>query len=94
MKFCSCCGAEVRLLVPAGDNRERHVCVQCEVIHYHNPRIITGCLPVHEDRVLLCRRAIEPRQGCWTLPAGFLELGETVADGAARGLRGDRRVLP
>ena len=84
MKFCSCCGAEVRLLVPAGDNRERHVCVQCEVIHYHNPRIITGCLPVHEDRVLLCRRAIEPRQGCWTLPAGFLELGETVADGAAR----------
>lgn len=83
-KFCSHCGSEVRLLVPAGDNRERHVCVSCETVHYHNPRIITGCLPVYGDQVLLCKRAIEPRLGFWTLPAGFLELGETVAEGAAR----------
>jgi ADP-ribose pyrophosphatase YjhB (NUDIX family) len=84
MKFCPHCGNEVRLQVPTGDNRERHVCVSCEAIHYHNPRIITGCLPVYQDKVLLCRRAIEPRLGFWTLPAGFLELGETVAAGAVR----------
>lgn len=84
MKFCSSCGSEVRLQIPAGDNRERHVCVQCETVHYHNPRIITGCLPVYQEQVLLCKRAIEPRLGFWTLPAGFLELGETVAEGAAR----------
>lgn len=84
MKFCSSCGASVQILVPAGDNRERHVCVSCETVHYNNPRIITGCLPVYQDQVLLCRRAIEPRLGFWTLPAGFLELGETVAQGAVR----------
>ena len=84
VKFCSSCGAAVRLEIPAGDNRERHVCTQCETIHYHNPRIITGSLPVFEDKVLLCKRAIEPRLGFWTLPAGFLELGESVAAGAAR----------
>jgi ADP-ribose pyrophosphatase YjhB (NUDIX family) len=84
MKFCPSCGSAVQLIIPAGDNRERHVCSDCEAIHYHNPRIITGCLPVYQDQVLLCRRAIEPRLGFWTLPAGFLELGETVAQGAAR----------
>ncbi len=88
MKFCSWCGSAVDLKVPQGDNRERHVCSSCESIHYHNPRIITGCLPVYRsadgDKVLLCRRAIEPRLGFWTLPAGFMELGETVAAGAAR----------
>jgi ADP-ribose pyrophosphatase YjhB (NUDIX family) len=84
MKFCSTCGATVKILIPAGDNRERHVCVSCETVHYNNPRIITGCLPVYQDQVLMCRRAIEPRLGFWTLPAGFLELGETVAQGAAR----------
>lgn len=88
MKFCSWCGSAVDLKVPEGDNRERHVCSSCDAIHYHNPRIITGCLPVYRgpdgDRVLLCRRAIEPRLGFWTLPAGFMELGETVAEGAAR----------
>jgi ADP-ribose pyrophosphatase YjhB (NUDIX family) len=84
VKFCSSCGSEVRLQIPAGDNRERHVCVQCETVHYHNPRIITGCLPVYQEQVLLCKRSIEPRLGFWTLPAGFLELGETVAEGAAR----------
>lgn len=84
VKFCSHCGGAVRLEIPTGDNRARHVCTQCATIHYHNPRIITGCLPVYGDQVLMCRRAIEPRLGFWTLPAGFLELGETVAEGAAR----------
>ena len=84
MRFCSWCGAAVNVKVPEGDNRERHVCTACEAIHYHNPRIITGCLPVYGEQVLLCRRAIEPQYGLWTVPAGFLELGETVAQGAAR----------
>lgn len=84
MKFCSACGASIQILVPVGDNRERHVCISCETVHYHNPRIITGCLPIYQDKVLMCRRAIEPRLGFWTLPAGFLELGETVAQGAVR----------
>ena len=84
MKFCSNCGATLTWMVPEGDNRERHVCTDCDTIHYVNPRIVTGCLPVWQDRVMLCRRAIEPRRGYWTLPAGFLENGETIAAGAAR----------
>ena len=84
MKFCSNCGATVTFVVPPGDNRERHVCHDCDTIHYQNPRIITGCLPIWEDRVLLCLRAINPRRGYWTLPAGFLENGETISAGAAR----------
>jgi len=84
MKFCSQCAGELALRIPPGDDRERYVCSRCATIHYHNPRIITGCLPVHEGRVLLCRRAIEPRKGFWTVPCGFLECGETIAEGAAR----------
>ncbi len=84
MKFCSNCGATLTFTIPPGDNRERHVCNDCDTIHYVNPRIITGCLPVWDDRVLLCLRAIDPRKGYWTLPAGFLENGETIAAGAAR----------
>ena len=84
MKYCRTCASEVTLRIPAGDNRERFVCISCETIHYQNPRIIAGCLPVWEDQVLLCLRAIEPRRGYWTLPAGFMENGESVADGAAR----------
>ncbi len=84
MKFCSDCGNSVTLKVPAGDNRERFVCDGCETIHYVNPRIVAGCLPVFEDRVLLCQRAIAPRDGFWTLPAGFLENNETIIAGAAR----------
>ena len=84
MKFCSDCGASVGLTIPQGDNRERYVCAECETIHYQNPRVVTGCLPIWEERVLLCLRAINPRSGFWTLPAGFLENGETMADGAAR----------
>ena len=84
MKFCSDCGQPVSKRIPDGDNRERFVCDECETIHYQNPRIVTGCLPVWQDQVLLCKRAINPRQGYWTLPAGFLENGETIAEGAMR----------
>ncbi|MDZ7781571.1 MAG: NUDIX hydrolase [Halioglobus sp.] len=84
MKFCTSCGNRVVLQVPAGDDRERHVCTSCELIHYINPRVIVGCVPVHEGRVLLCKRAIEPRRNYWTLPAGFMENGETTLQGAAR----------
>ena len=84
MNFCIKCGASVSMIVPNGDTRERAVCDNCGHIHYVNPRIVTGCLPVHKDQVLLCKRAIEPRYGFWTLPAGYLENGETGAAGAAR----------
>lgn len=84
MKFCSSCGNSVILQIPAGDDRERFVCTSCEDIHYINPRIIVGCVPVYEGRVLLCKRAIEPRMNYWTLPAGFMENGETTPEGAAR----------
>jgi len=90
MNFCSHCGKAVAHKIPDGDNRHRYVCDHCDRIHYQNPRIIAGCLPIFQysasepDRVLLCKRAIEPRKGLWTLPAGFLENGETTADGALR----------
>ncbi|MDR3416619.1 MAG: NUDIX hydrolase [Nevskia sp.] len=85
MKFCSVCGNPVEYKTPAGDHLPRHVCSQCGTVHYHNPKIIAGCVPEAEDgRILMCRRAIEPRLGMWTFPAGFLELGETSAQGAAR----------
>jgi len=84
MKYCSDCGNQTRLRVPEDDNRERHVCESCQLIHYSNPKVIAGCLPIWNEQVLLCRRAIEPRKGYWTLPAGFLENGESVATGAAR----------
>lgn len=84
MKFCSACGARVTLTLPPGDDRERYVCDRCATVHYQNPRVVTGCIPEWEDRILLCRRAIEPRRGLWTLPAGFMENAETTAEGAAR----------
>jgi ADP-ribose pyrophosphatase YjhB (NUDIX family) len=84
MKFCSQCGDEVEISIPEGDNRPRHVCPTCGTIHYQNPKIVVGSIPVWEGRVLLCRRAIEPRYGLWTLPAGFMENGETSQQGAAR----------
>lgn len=74
----------VELRVPAGDNRPRHVCGACATVHYQNPRLVVGCIPQWQGNVLLCRRAIEPAYGRWTLPAGFLELGESTAAGAAR----------
>ena len=84
MKYCSSCGNTLVHEIPTGDDRHRHVCRECNTIHYQNPRIITGCLPLHEDKVLLCRRAIQPRHGFWTLPAGFMENGETTTEGALR----------
>jgi len=84
MKFCSECAHPIHIETPPGDNRERCVCTQCGTIHYVNPRIIAGCLPTFEGKILLCKRAIEPRKGYWTLPAGFMEEGETLEEGAIR----------
>lgn len=84
MNYCPACGAPVKLRVPEGDNLPRHICTACETVHYHNPKLVAGCLPEWEDKVLLCRRAIEPRHGLWTLPAGFMENGETTEGAAIR----------
>ena len=84
MNFCSQCGHSVELRIPDGDNRPRYVCGNCGAIHYQNPNIIAGCLPIYENKVLLCKRAIEPRYGLWTLPAGFMENGETTQQAAMR----------
>jgi ADP-ribose pyrophosphatase YjhB (NUDIX family) len=84
LKFCSHCGAKVELRVPAGDTLARYVCSACGAIHYQNPRMVVGCIVEWEDKILLCRRAIEPRRGLWTVPAGYMENGETTLQGAAR----------
>jgi ADP-ribose pyrophosphatase YjhB (NUDIX family) len=84
MIFCSNCGARLIVKVPAGDDRLRHVCEACDTIHYQNPKIVAGCIPDWEGRLLLCRRAIEPRYGLWTLPAGFMENGESTVQAATR----------
>ena len=84
MKYCSECGSETEKNIPEGDNRERDCCRSCGLIHYSNPKIIVGTIPAKNKSVLLCKRAIEPRYGKWTLPGGFLENGETVAQGAFR----------
>jgi ADP-ribose pyrophosphatase YjhB (NUDIX family) len=84
MNFCNRCAGALTTKIPSGDNLPRHICQECEHIHYQNPRVIVGCIPVWQDQVLLCRRNIEPKFGLWTLPAGFLELGETMEQGALR----------
>jgi ADP-ribose pyrophosphatase YjhB (NUDIX family) len=85
LKHCKNCGSAVAYRLPDdGDTRERAICPACHTVHYENPLNVVGTLPVWEDKVLLCKRNIEPRYGKWTLPAGFMELGETVAQGAAR----------
>jgi ADP-ribose pyrophosphatase YjhB (NUDIX family) len=84
IKHCRACGTAVDYKVPADDNRERAVCVGCGEIHYENPLNVVGTVPVWGDQVLLCRRNIEPRYGLWTLPAGFMELGESTEAGALR----------
>lgn len=85
MNFCSECGsAKLDFKVPQGDHLPRFVCADCGLIHYENPRMIVGCIPLWKDRVLIARRAIEPRYGLWNLPCGFLESGETVEEGAKR----------
>ena len=87
MKFCPLCAAPLEERVPAGDDRPRKVCPACDAVHYENPRPVVGCMIEHEERVLLCRRAIEPARGLWTVPAGYLELGEAAVDGALRETR-------
>ena len=84
IKFCRECGHAVDHRIPADDSRERAVCPSCGTIHYENPLNVVGTVPYLGDEVLLCKRAIQPRAGKWTLPAGFMELGETLAEGAAR----------
>jgi ADP-ribose pyrophosphatase YjhB (NUDIX family) len=87
MKFCSRCGGTVTRKTPRGDNRRRLICDACGAVHYQNPKIVVGCVPERDGRILLCKRAIEPRSGYWTVPAGFMELGESIAEGAARETR-------
>lgn len=84
MNYCSHCGAKVSLRIPEGDHLPRHICDVCHAIHYQNPKLVIGSIPEWEDRILLCRRAIEPRHGFWTLPAGFMENSETTPQAAAR----------
>lgn len=82
--YCSACGAPVDTRVPEGDNRPRSVCTACGTVHYVNPKLVVGTVPEHDGKILLCRRAIEPRKGFWTVPAGFMEIGETLAEAALR----------
>ena len=84
MNYCTNCGGLLLLEVPAGDDRPRHCCRVCGLIHYRNPKMVVGCIPEWKDKILLCLRAIEPRAGLWTLPAGYLENHETVSEGARR----------
>jgi ADP-ribose pyrophosphatase YjhB (NUDIX family) len=84
MKFCSDCGEPVSLQVPPGDHLPRFVCDACGSIHYENPKLVAGCVPEYQGQILICRRAIEPRRGFWTIPAGFMENNETLMAAAAR----------
>lgn len=83
-RFCSHCGQPTEVKVPEGDHLPRIVCPSCGTVHYENPRIVVGCVAEHDGLILICRRAIEPRHGFWTIPAGFMENGETLEAGAAR----------
>lgn len=84
INFCPSCGAAVELRCPDDDNRPRHICTACGAIHYQNPKMVIGSIPEWEDKILLCRRAIEPRHGLWTLPGGFMENGESTTEAAIR----------
>jgi len=84
IKHCKVCGGATEYAVPADDNRERAICTLCHTVHYENPLNVVGTVPVWGEQVLLCRRNIEPRYGFWTLPAGFMEMGESTAEGALR----------
>ena len=86
MPYCQQCGKPATYTIPPHDSRERLVCTDpnCGYIHYDNPKVVTGAVCVHGDKVLMCRRAIDPRKGYWTLPAGFMEIGESMAQGACR----------
>jgi ADP-ribose pyrophosphatase YjhB (NUDIX family) len=90
--FCSQCATPITRRTPPGDNRERDLCEHCGAVHYQNPRMVVGTLPVWDNKVLLCLRAIEPRANTWTLPAGFMELSETTGQGALRETREEAGV--
>lgn len=87
MRYCCHCRAELVYAIPEGDDRCRYLCRACDTVHYQNPRIVAGCLPVWGEQILLCKRAILPRRGYWTLPAGFMELGETITEAGRRETR-------
>lgn len=83
--YCSNCGNEtIMLMVPKHDTHQRKVCVECNTVHYENPRVVVGAVTTFEDKFLLCKRAIEPQLGLWTYPSGFLENGESLEQGAIR----------
>ncbi len=84
MNYCTQCGASLELRVPPGDSLPRHICQRCATIHYLNPKLVIGCVAEWNGDILLCRRAIEPRHGLWTLPAGFMENGESTSQAALR----------
>jgi len=84
LKYCPHCASELRIEIPAGDHMLRYVCGTCDLVLYENPKLVVGCVAEYDGRILLCKRAIEPRLGYWTVPAGFMELGETLEQGAAR----------
>ncbi len=84
MKYCTACGAHLMTAIPSGDTMPRFVCERCHTVHYENPKIVVGCIPEWNHRILLCKRAIEPRSGLWTFPAGFMEKDETLEEAAAR----------
>ncbi len=84
MNFCSHCGAKVTQKIPPGDHLPRYVCDRCGAVHYANPKLVVGCVPQYGEQILLCKRGIEPRRGYWTVPAGFMENGETLQQAAAR----------
>ena len=84
IKFCTACGSATELKIPTDDEQERAVCSHCGLVHYTNPKLVVGCIPEWKGQVLLCKRNIEPRKGKWTLPAGYLENGESVQQGALR----------
>ena len=94
MKFCSQCGGSIKFETPKYDHQPRFICSQCDFIHYENPRIVVGSVPIYKDQVLLCLRAIEPRRNYWTLPAGFLENQEGLKDGAARETEEEALIKP
>ncbi len=93
MKYCSECGAFTSLRIPPSDTLPRHVCQQCETIHYQNPKVVVGCIPEWQNHILLCKRAIEPQYGLWTFPAGFMENDETIEDAALRETEEEAQTL-
>ncbi|HEC11773.1 MAG TPA: NUDIX domain-containing protein [Acidiferrobacteraceae bacterium] len=93
MNYCGECGARLSIRIPKGDHLPRSVCDQCNTIHYQNPKIVAGCIPTWNDKILFCKRAIEPRWGLWTLPAGFMENKETTAEAAARETREEANAI-